>query len=192
MITSSKLDWFSKRHHLTHCVACTTFPLKDKYLKTASRMVTLCQHECGNAIKSQLRTEWSSCMSFSGSFLILCTRLVSFRPGLNFYRLYWAGKLTFEFLPPTQKSSLEHEGYGLPTSGWTGMKRTITGLFYISYLLYKSETTEEYIQIYRYDGILVGKSAEILQLRFDFWEDYTENSVTGENSSVTRCNDFTL
>lgn len=77
MINSSKLGWFYKRHHLPHCVACNTIPLKDKHPKTASRMVTLCQHECGNAIKSQLRTERSICTSFSGSFLITCTRPMS-------------------------------------------------------------------------------------------------------------------
>lgn len=89
MINSSKLGWFYKRHHLPHCVACNTIPLKDKHSKTASRMVTLCQHECGNAIKSQLRTERSICKSFSGSCLITCTRPMSLRPGLIFCRLHF-------------------------------------------------------------------------------------------------------
>lgn len=84
IINSSKLGWFCERHRLTHCVACNTIPLKDKHLKTASRMVTLCQLECGNAIKSQLRTERSICMSFSGSCLIPGTRLVSLRLDWSF------------------------------------------------------------------------------------------------------------
>lgn len=116
-------DPWSPQASWVDCVACNTILLKDKHLKTASRMVMLCQHECGNAIKSQLRIERSICTSFSGSCLITCTRLASLRtPGLTFCRL-WAGKPTAEYLPPTQTSSLEHGGDGLPTAGWSGMKR---------------------------------------------------------------------
>lgn len=92
------------------------------------------------------------------------------------------------------------------------MKRKITGLFhnqfitlglflrysrmfyrfnYFNHLLYESESTEEHVLIdLFYNRKFAGKSAENLSLNFDLWEDYIENSITGENSSVTRCNNL--
>lgn len=130
-------------HRLSHCAACDTLPRNNKHLLTES------WSHCINR-EVEMRSRASSGLNGASECLFGLLSNYKHKADVTQTRtdllqtVLWAGKGTAELLPPTQTSSLEHGGDGLPTAGCTDMKRKLshgfTGLFYYRHVaIFKME-----------------------------------------------------
>lgn len=119
-------------HCLTHCAACDTLPRNNRHLLTES---------WSRCINREVEMQSRASSGLNGASARLFRLLSNYKHKADvtqsrtelWQTVLWAGKGTAELLPPTQTSSLEQGGDGLPTAGWTDMKRKLshdfTGLF---------------------------------------------------------------
>lgn len=124
-------------HRLTQCAACNTLPRNNKHLLTEA---------WSRCINREVEMHSRANSGLNGASERLFGLLSNYKHKADVTQtrtdllqtVLWAGKRTAELLPPTQTSSLEHGGDGLPTAGWTDMKRELshdfTWLFYYRHI----------------------------------------------------------
>lgn len=110
-------------HRLTYCAACDRIPRNNKHLLTESWSCCINREE-------EMQSRASSGLNGASARLFGLLSNYKHKADVTQTRtdllqtVLWAGKRTAELLPPTQTSSLEHGGDGLPTAGWTDMKKS--------------------------------------------------------------------